>query len=1004
MPDNLSSKMKNWVAQSGSLNFFYDFEISSDQISNYTILNSYGDFYITLFCTAMESISDISNVDRNLLFNLSKGFELFSRKDNQGNFVGINTIDATLLAASLKYIAGFTPSSFLLAKRVKNIGVYPDSDAVEELAFILSFLLRDIDVVDNEYVAAVASFLDSGDDEIIKSLIDKLEDAINESLNCCPSKFFLCSFSKVLLEFFVENNIWNTLLSVDPSKELWEDFVNRNINNGIWSYFPSQVAAIDKGILNSRQTYALQMPTSAGKTSLCEAIIYYHIKTEYNAKVVLLAPFRSLASELKITMGRRLKPYGIKVKALYGGIVPTTVERESLEDADLIIATPEKMMAIEDVMPNLLSTISLVVCDEGHLLDDKSRGLDYELFLTRLKVARGEDVRFIYLSAIVPNISEINSWLGGGDESCVSASYRPTSVDVAFLLKQGRDKFRLDVNPHLQRPDRYDVYNFLVKENYQYINPETRRTNTYKISSQKQQTVACALKSLPAGAVAIFCPTKGKRLGVGGHCLEIIEQINLKKDFDVDVNIPSDYANSVFIESLKEYLSAVFSEEYLLVKCVENSFVYHHGSLPQYVREIIEDSVRNNHVSLVVCTNTLAEGVNLPLRTLVINSTTRYYDNEYHNISNRDLKNLIGRVGRAGKELSGLTIVIREADQISIKHAITDHSLEPVKGRLFQVVVSIDRALRRHRTELTNDLLERQTESFLELVDSIDSAIIDLVNEGLNFDDVNEIVLQLVANTFSYSQLDEDQRVTMNTLFSLRAAKLREDFDHDHFLKMKRSGTNFRLYKAIIENIDFDDRVWAETNSYDDIQWIDYIFKSVADVSNMEEKTHTFLANQDLDYADVKNICLSWIRGQSYGQISESTNLDIDCILDIIHSLLGYNFSMYASSIVRIKEQSSPETDPLPDFFNQWISCLQHGFSTITHYYLLQLGFAERIGMLSLGATYIDLYGEPASEGDVRSNLVNNFDELVEHLSGSIPQIALDELSNSYEYLVRNLW
>lgn len=627
MTVKISNKMRNWIAQSGSLNSFYDFQISSDEIAKYTILKSYDDFYISLYCSALESLRSIEDVERADLLSLAKGFELFARKNISDFFIGINSYDSITLAAVLKYIAGYSSSSKLLIEGTK--GLEPDSENhhISELIFL--FLSKEIKTTNNAHVKQLETFLKTGDLGILESLSETLRIEIIHSLDEGPIDYFMSVASKAIIEHFRANNIWKTLLAVSDSTEFWSALVSANVQKGIWDFFPSQRKAIEKGVLNLDDSFALQMPTSSGKTSLCEAIIYYHIKTTDNPKVIFLAPFRALASELKQSMGKRLKPYGIRVKALYGGSVPSNDEQESIDGADLIIATPEKMMAIEDVMPDLLKNITLVICDEGHLLDDSSRGFDYELFLTRLKVIRGREARFIYLSAIVPNLADINAWLGGNNQTSISSEYRPTSIDIAYLVEQGSSKYKLDVNPHKKQPERYDLYNFLTKQKYQYRNPKTKRINTYPVKSLTQKTVACALKSLPVGATAIFSPTKNKKSGVPAICQEILKQIKLIEEHSLDIKQPSEFAKTNYINNLAEYFKEVFSQDYLLVKCIENGFAYHHGSLPQYIREIIEESIRHDKIQLVVCTNTLAEGVNLPLRVLIINSTSRYYNEAF---------------------------------------------------------------------------------------------------------------------------------------------------------------------------------------------------------------------------------------------------------------------------------------------------------------------------------------------------------------------------------------
>src|SRR5690606_18974354 len=128
------------------------------------------------------------------------------------------------------------------------------------------------------------------------------------------------------------------------------------------------------------------------------------------------------------------------------------------------------------------------------------------------------------------------------------------------------------------------------------------------------------------------------------------------------------------------YFNVIFGSNYLLTKISGIGALFHHGDLPQYVREIIEQAIRTEEIKLIICTNTIAEGVNLPLRTIVINSARRFDENigRLKPLNKRDLKNLFGRAGRAGKETKGLIIVTNPNDFGIIEQVIKEEDIENV--------------------------------------------------------------------------------------------------------------------------------------------------------------------------------------------------------------------------------------------------------------------------------------------------------------------------------------
>lgn len=1003
MAINISSKLENWISQSESYQTFIDFDKSEENIAEYTIIPRYDDFYISLFSLTFKFIKEIENeYDSKILISLARAFDTFVYNDRV-NFQGINFIDSLLYSASLRLLAGYSSTSTLISKRLQIADF--DDDTINQL--LLLILKKELYA--NEYSANLINFINNGDVSELDELKQIISDKQSESIDSNPHLYISCTITKAVLNYFDENNLWKILLAIDNDNNLWRSYVNYNFNNNIWYYFPSQLEAIKKGIINSHESFSMQMPTSSGKTALCEIIIYYHFKKHPSSKIILLAPFRALASELKITMGVRLSPYGINVKSLYGGSVPTQEEKISLDNANLLIITPEKMMAIEDVFPEVLNNINLVICDEGHLLDDTNRGFDYELFLTRIKILREKDIRFIYLSAIIPNINEINDWLGGSKDSVAYSDFKPTDFDYAIVknysIKGNKYNYYLDFNPYSKKPKNYQLYGYIYQKDYQFRNPNTGRLNTYNFySGKKTFSVACALKSLATGLVALFAPTK-KSNGVAGLCEELNNQIKLINNFNLKVNIPLNYSDSTHLKLLEEYFSLIFSEDYLLVKCIKNGFVFHHGSLPQYIRELIEISIREEKIKLVVCTNTLAEGVNLPLKTLVIHTLKRQFNNRWESLRIRDIKNLIGRVGRAGKEKNGFVIVPHEDDISFIKDAVENINLEPVKGFLYRILEIITRNLSRIRLELTNELIEKQDEEFLRLIDSIDSAILDLVGDDIDISVLDEISNVLVENTFSFIQSNDEQKSVLKKLIKLRSDKIKENVNEATLRKVKKSGSNLRIYLEILEKVNFNDEIWFENINPLNIRWVDFIFEQISKLNYIKHEIESDEYKDILTFEKLKAITRLWLTGNNYGDISKETNIEIENVLNIINDFIIFKMSNITSKVIRLREQFLEDDQKLYEDIIDWPTFLQHGVNERNKLLLIQLGFTERIGLWNLADVINSLEHKSFTEEDLlKSFIISNKDYILKEVINLIPKISYFEIVKNIDYIEKVKW
>jgi len=650
----ISDKLKLWIAQSESWQTYIDFKLPKDSIVAYEFLKRPDDFYISLFGSLYEVLEN-PETNQEKILSVAKGLEIYSLQNKRDSFNGVNQANNMLFVAGLYYLANYSSSASIFA----NIFSFKNfQEDIEK--FLLSFLNRK-ELEDNQYRKIFNEFLKTGNSSFLENLIKDIQSKKDNYFKYNPHLFFLYYLTEKILLKFKENNIWIDLLKQNNDKSFWKEYIETSISKKfpIWDFFPSQKEALEKGLLGKYKSIALQTPTSSGKTAISELIIYYEIKNNPGSKILYLAPFRALASELKQTFGKNLANLNISSKTIYGGNIPTLDEKKAIQDVNLLISTPEKFMAIENMDSSFSNNFSMIICDEGHLLGAKdNRGLSYELLLSKFK--KENNKKFVFLSAIVPNIKDINNWLGGDNQPLIKSDYRASEIEYAFLKASDstNKKFQIEVNPLSEIPKKYILYKFLTEDDLSFKEQLKTKIATRIDSSDLSKSSIIALKSLNSGSVALFSPTKGPQ-GINGLGKELISQIDKKPNLFNGLRLKEISQDKT---DLKEYFKIIFGEEYLLTKIIDYSIVFHHGDLPQYTREVIEDYIREEKIKLVICTNTLAEGVNLPIRTIVIHTTRRDNRQNESDINLRDLKNLFGRAGRAGKETKGLVIIPNSKD------------------------------------------------------------------------------------------------------------------------------------------------------------------------------------------------------------------------------------------------------------------------------------------------------------------------------------------------------
>jgi helicase len=990
----MSETTIKWIAESESWQTFIDFRMPGIAGLQYDFLKRADDFYIALIGQLYDLLE--GEVPANGMLAIAKGLEIYSLQHKKDNFNGVNQFDNMILAAGLYYLSDYASSACILA----NLYTKPE-DCDHLSAFILEFLQRKLSP-QNPYSSSVLSFLQNGNLEDLDTLIVQIETEKEIALVYSPRYYTICLVAGAIAAKFREDNLWTDLLESN-NVEHWKSFVQRSITKAfpIWSLFPSQKAALQKGILGNFNSIALRTPTSSGKTAICELLIYNEVKKNPNVKILYLAPFRALAAELKESFGKNLRRLGIRSRTIYGGDIPSASQRQLIQNVSLLISTPEKFIALENSFSEYLDDFTLIICDEGHLLNDFSRGLSYELLLARLKNSLVVSRRFLFISALIPNINVVNSWLGGTAASVVESDYRATELEYAFL-RPNPDNVKisfLDFNPFKESPYRYHLDDFLKNEDFHIPGKRLNKPRTYSYSSNKVKAVAIALKSLHTGSVALFTPNKGGNTGVTALAEEMLQLLSSGANFPNPLNF---IKSNTTLTDIAEYFKIHFGEGYPLCRLVEIGALYHHGDLPQNIREVVEDAVRSEDIRLVICNNTLAEGVNLPIRTIVVASTKRYNAELKRptDIELGQLKNLVGRAGRAGKETKGLIIVTNPGDFSAVENVIKNRNLEPVHGRLFEIMTKMLDKIRSARLVMENEVFEAQDAEFRTWLNSIDLSIIDLLAEEIEPDYLEQELQSIFSETFAIFQANDEQAGTLLEIVGLRSAKLRPFVERGEFSYIKQSGSNLSLYEEVTAILNIHDPNWNQQAEPTSSQWLDFIVDQILlNIPSVEEKLQIFNAQNDvsLTSADIKSVLEIWLNGGFYNEFSSYFDNSIDKTLRFIQNFIGY--TCYTALSVTIRNLQLRLTAPefLPEHVVNFPVYLQHGIKATLQLNLMEIGFNDRIAIMTL-ADVIEFDVDSDILG-LEQYLIDNHITLTDQLADLVPNIVFKKILQTFSYL-----
>jgi helicase len=416
--------------------------------------------------------------------------------------------------------------------------------------------------------------------------------------------------------------------------------------NGYVNLYPPQEKTVKAGLLEGK-SILVSAPTASGKTLIATLAIIKHL-SEKRGKIVYLSPLKALASE-KFNEFKKLGSVdlgkNVKIQISTGDF---DVSDKNLGQNDILILTNEKMDSIIRQGAEWIDQISLVIADEVHLLGDDDRGPTLEIVLTKLKLL-SQKPQILALSATVTNADEIADWL---ECKLVHSEWRPVPLsegvyDQGVVTMQDRKKFEIQ-------------------------------------TSIRGPPVDLGLDSLNNGGQAIlFAETRTRSVSLATKASEAVAKTlnNEEKEMlgKISQKILDDNEHTELVKTL--------------ASLIKNGVAFHHAGLNPNCRDIIESEFRNKRIKILASTPTLAAGVNLPARRVVIANVSRY-DAKYGTnkpISILEYKQLCGRAGRPQYDKYGEAIIVGNSNSDEIFDYYINGVPEPISSKL-----TGDKALRIH--------------------------------------------------------------------------------------------------------------------------------------------------------------------------------------------------------------------------------------------------------------------------------------------------------------------
>lgn len=406
-------------------------------------------------------------------------------------------------------------------------------------------------------------------------------------------------------------------------------------------------------------------PTGAGKTVVADFAVY--LAQQQNAKAFYTTPIKALSNQKYHDLVALYGPD--KVGLLTGD---TSINSE----ADIVVMTTEVLRNMLYEHSTTLQALRYVVLDEVHYLADRFRGPVWEEVIIHLP----QSVRIVGLSATVSNVEDFADWIASvrGETKLVVSEHRPVPLEQYVLIQR---------DPRTE-PELFDLYRHddngrpttklnarLTNRLDEYMRREQRRRGAERPDRRKGRGRHGRPESRSARQVERYQPKRWavvdelNFLGMlpaiyfifsRNGCDEAVDQC-----LDADLRLTSDDEALRIRSIVDEMIEGQLTHDDLKTlhfarfrHALEEGFAAHHAGMVALFKQIVERLFEEGLIKVVFATETLALGINMPARSVVIEKLEKYDGTGIVGLTPGEYTQLTGRAGRRGIDTIGNAVVV----------------------------------------------------------------------------------------------------------------------------------------------------------------------------------------------------------------------------------------------------------------------------------------------------------------------------------------------------------
>jgi hypothetical protein len=758
--------------------------------------------------------------------------------------------------------------------------------------------------------------------EIVFDALRDMRNSIYQSTNVFAISYIDFLFSVAICA--IDHSAWILLPQYSTADfEQWKDYLSKP--DSVKLLWPAQKVILQADALIGNDI-VVPLPTGVGKTKSIEILLRSKFMEQGTCIAVIIAPLRALCNEITADLTSALTD-----KAIINQFTDTAQEDFDLEflfnKKYVFVCTPEKFSYILRHEPDFLANIQLFIFDEAHLFDDASRGTQYELLVSEIVRSRNESAQMVLFSAVLANADQISEWLFNDETATIDSSLvKSTEKSIGFLSS--------DQTIHYYEKDDMEEESFYVPKSIAFsqfqLREGKRKQRIFPEKNARDIAIYYANKLCSEGGTAIYAGQVRSIPPIMRRIVEISEH-------DYDLSNLLLHGNPNEVVKLSRLFALHYGENSELTQASKLGAFPHYADLPNGIKMAIEHALRKKHISFVVCTTTLAEGVNIPIKYLFLTT----FSLGTSSVQIRKIQNMVGRTARAGIHTEGSAIITNpkfydkrlewrgggtykwadckkmfdygntEACTSAILSIVSDLSLDYdchyeaaalisylIKnyGKLscfpmlistiqtgYKEYVSDDQRYNRYSPEIGSKVTQLK-----HIIESIENYLCYIFNSQQSSEQFISMVDELVTQTFAYFLGNDDQKKALRAIFELIAQKIVTDITPE----------NAPYFAKSLYGIDVSSQV---------LSWVDENVENLKDCSNnqlFEAIARLFFQlfpdKVKVNFDLLITILQQWIAGVPYMNIYNNLHkeLPINQIEKLCSNILSYHLCFLFGNIL----------------------------------------------------------------------------------------------------------